>query len=480
MFCENCGKKIDDNAVFCNYCGAKVRREGTEPVNKNAQAPNRNAGNENAQTPNRNAVYNKVISDAKKIPIIAIAGAILVVIIIAVLLGRCGGIGKEEVALKDYMEVNFYGYDTYGTADYQFKYDEYQEKITQILSENGTLEDGYPKNPDDCDLIDVLYNIPYSWEMDKVSDLKNGDTVTLSFSSRGNYDFSKIGVAINTESETYEVNSLDPIKEVDPFKDLTVLFSGISPLCTAEFAGGMDGLTYVIEPSEDLALGDTVTVRAKFNGGTDFSEFTKRYGKKLTATEKTYTVENRPRYAASLDDIPDDMKAKMDKVARASIAGFQDNEWLVNVDFSHYTSAYYFDFTGMDHLGYYYRTPKETNRHEAEDYRLYSIYKINVNMVDDVPYSYYTYYCFDDIIILPDGTCTCDLDNYEVGGPKVYLKDVPGTNCAAFSPYYRGYQTVDAIFNEQIAKYSNLYDYESTVHEGSDTESEAPAEGSTE
>ena len=26
MFCENCGRKIDDNAVFCNYCGAKVRK----------------------------------------------------------------------------------------------------------------------------------------------------------------------------------------------------------------------------------------------------------------------------------------------------------------------------------------------------------------------------------------------------------------------------------------------------------------------
>ena len=29
MFCQNCGKKIDDNAVFCENCGAKIDRVGT-------------------------------------------------------------------------------------------------------------------------------------------------------------------------------------------------------------------------------------------------------------------------------------------------------------------------------------------------------------------------------------------------------------------------------------------------------------------
>ena len=41
MFCENCGKKIDDNAVFCNYCGAKVRRDKlTSKTDRNPKEPN--------------------------------------------------------------------------------------------------------------------------------------------------------------------------------------------------------------------------------------------------------------------------------------------------------------------------------------------------------------------------------------------------------------------------------------------------------
>lgn len=25
MYCRNCGKKINDTAVFCRYCGAKIK-----------------------------------------------------------------------------------------------------------------------------------------------------------------------------------------------------------------------------------------------------------------------------------------------------------------------------------------------------------------------------------------------------------------------------------------------------------------------
>ena len=36
----------------------------------------------------------------------------------------------------------------------------------------------------------------------------------------------------------------------------------------------------------------------------------------------------------------------------------------------------------------------------------------------------------------------------------------------SYSSYYRGFNTTDAIFNQEIAKYTDLYDYESTVTDG--------------
>lgn len=29
MFCENCGKQIDDDAKFCEYCGANINDDTT-------------------------------------------------------------------------------------------------------------------------------------------------------------------------------------------------------------------------------------------------------------------------------------------------------------------------------------------------------------------------------------------------------------------------------------------------------------------
>ena len=68
--------------------------------------------------------------------------------------------------------------------------------------------------------------------------------------------------------------------------------------------------------------------------------------------------------------------------------------------------------------------------------------------------------------ILPNGTCTCDLSDYEVGGEKQKIWEQFPHQVNSYSSYYRGFNTTDAIFNQEIAKYTDLYDYESTVTDG--------------
>ena len=99
------------------------------------------------------------------------------------------------------------------------------------------------------------------------------------------------------------------------------------------------------------------------------------------------------------------------------------------------------------------------------------VYRIKVILENGDPYEFYNYWCFKDISILPDGTCTCNLDDYEFCEDKVRIIDAtPKATRNGGTPwgheYYRGYKSLDAIFNQQIAKYTDLYDYESTVNDG--------------
>ena len=107
--------------------------------------------------------------------------------------------------------------------------------------------------------------------------------------------------------------------------------------------------------------------------------------------------------------------------------------------------------------------------HQETDYRLYLVYRIKVITNNGDPYEFYNYWCFNDVSILPDGTCTCNLDDYETCQDKVLIKNAtPNVKWNVYynDAYYRGYNTLDAVFNQQIAKYIDLYDYETTVNDG--------------
>ena len=110
--------------------------------------------------------------------------------------------------------------------------------------------------------------------------------------------------------------------------------------------------------------------------------------------------------------------------------------------------------------------------HQEQDYRLYMVYRIKVLLENGDPYEFYNYWCFKDIAILPDGTCTCNLDDYEICEDSVSIANAtPKATRNGYSNFanlgnYRGCKTLDAIFNKEIAKYTDLYDYESTVKDG--------------
>ncbi len=56
MFCKNCGNQIDDNAMFCTYCGKPVKAASNE-MNQQA-SPDNTAGSGSPKIPNRITVNN--------------------------------------------------------------------------------------------------------------------------------------------------------------------------------------------------------------------------------------------------------------------------------------------------------------------------------------------------------------------------------------------------------------------------------------
>lgn len=382
----------------------------------------------------------------------------LVVTVTAVLLLLTGcGVGSTEVNLDDYLVFNAVGYDSYGIAECWFDDAAFSKDIEAILTEKDIWnEDKY--TPQQMRLADDLRYAYFAPVIDKDSGLSNGDKVEVTTE----YDadkYKEIGIRLTGGKDSFEVSGLEPLQDFDPFAELHVTFNGISPLCTVSLSGTKEGLTYAVSQDSGLSLGDSVTITVSSEYGKDFSEFTAMTGLVPTATEKTYVVENAPHYPKSIAEIPDDMKMKMDKKARDAIKNMEATDWRG-----------YYELAGVDFLGYYYRTPKRINLYQEIDYRLYMVYRIKVLLRNGDPYEFYNYWCFKDISILPDGTCTCNLDDYEFCQQEVRILDVtPKATKDGWEESwaaYRGYESLDTIFNQQIAKYLDLYDYESTVKDG--------------
>lgn len=93
MYCQECGKKIDDNAAFCRYCGKSVVNDGISnnvnaSGNENKNENYNEKGNEKGNGNGKNSLINLV----KKIGI-----AVIIVLVVIVLKLSAGGTKSEVI-----------------------------------------------------------------------------------------------------------------------------------------------------------------------------------------------------------------------------------------------------------------------------------------------------------------------------------------------------------------------------------------------
>lgn len=265
---------------------------------------------------------------------------------------------------------------------------------------------------------------------------------------------------LNAAAEQYDndKNNKDddnPNKEkIDPFEGYSLTFDGTAPNVNARSSGGDFHVSYTLSKSSGLKNGDKIVVTAKVQPGYD-SQYS------LKETKKEFTVEGQVSYALKLDDIPEDMKQKMLKQGEDSIKAY---------------GATWLEGNSMDKIepiGYYLLTQKEGgNRYIFNS--IFCVYKISATVTgyknggdgktqEKAPEEFYTYYQYDEIKILPDGTCSLNLSD-GVRCKNSIRSDYGSlefgrVNCF----YYEGYKDLDSMFNDCVTANLEGYNYETTV-----------------
>lgn len=365
------------------------------------------------------------------------------------------GCGKTKVSLNDYVKINAEGYDTVGKLVYTFDQDsfvnDYKGKIKikdkEILKQLGQVSD--------IGAVMLFFNDCISVKIDKTDNLKNGDSVKLTWQCDEERAAKVYGVQLKYSDIDYEVNGLTEVGRFNPFDNIKVCFEGKDPNGTArcEVVGNSPEMSYIyfeIDKSSGLKNGDTITIKASVSY---LDSFIAEFGKVLEKTEETYAVEGLAKYVSDISDIPTDMYDKMNKQLEDAFYAHAAANWEK-------TSK----IISFELIGNYFLKLKEGMSGNKENY-LYYVYKVVIDTDEVKGFTYYWYGRFSDIVILPDGTCSVDLSKYKTpeGGSffGVYGEAI---KCGTHR-YVLGFADLTTLFNEHVTANIENYEYVNTVKE---------------
>ena len=489
MFCEKCGSELKENAKFCEKCGTPVKmpeEQATAQTAPEGTPEGQAAAPKTTGTAAGTASAANPLSGMPKKKLGMIGGAAVVVILLLVLIFGRG----KTIDLTPYVSVEFSGVENYGTATYDFDDDAFRDKYDGKLKFRNSKELRELKEMmgDDFDAndyaVDMLLDNCVSISVDPKEGLKNGDTVTLTWDVDEDAAKEAFGCKLKFKDQTYTVSGLEEVGTEDIFAGVELVFTGTAPygyasVDTNKTTDMANNVSFSMDKSDNLSNGDVVKVTATpyYETEEDFMKTcAEQYGAVPETMEKEYTVEGLPTYVSKIEDIPEDtldkMKAQAEDVFNANAAKWDEGASVESVTY----------------IGSYMMTRKKADGW-GDKTKTYLVYNIGVmekneEMGVENHFNYYYTVAFNDITILPDGTSTMDLTDYEVPYNS-FRREVEWNIQSWYNWYtYDGYETLDNLFNDCIGKYVDEYNYESTVEDvNSDDASaedsqaeEAPAE----
>lgn len=477
MFCNKCGAQIPDGTKFCNKCGAPVGGANPAPANGPAAnpAPANNAAPANGavppvppmQQPMNGMPMNGMPMNGMMPPkkpvnkklIIGICSAVAVIAIAVVAIILILNI-KPKVNLNSYVDAEFSGYDTVGTADVEVDTDaivkKYGKKIkgTSALKKYRKEEDITKDDMTDAEIFAEM--VEDACYVDRTSYLSNGDKIEISWDKDDIKEIKKyFKVELQFKDFEVEVKDLDEAEEFDPFKDLEVTFQGVSGDGYAELSynGDLD-IDFYASPNYDLEEGDTITVYTYASK----DEFL-REGKLLTETEKDYTVEGLSTYVTKLSQIPAaDLKAMQDEAEDKAES---------------YDYSSYFEFSDCNLVGTYFLSSKQS--YSSYNNIIYFAYEVTLDSTYNDKYNGLKCYFvvrYDDALISPDGDFDIDLDPYVLY--DWFYADYD-TGSYDYGSVY-AYETLEDFEDEYIEYYSDDYNVEKDIKTDVDTDENSEEE----
>lgn len=476
MICKNCNKEIADGSKFCEFCGSP---QDAQPAQQSVNQGNAQQGTYGATQPQQNAnsfnqgqpqQFNQqqfggggqfaprqpMDPKVKKF----IAAIVALVVVIGGIFFGYKKIHKEKVDITKYIKIECEGYDGRGTASYKLDDEKFAKDILKAMGKSEKDMDKLLEKDEKKydDLAKCISEMKIKFDDDKK--LSNGDEIKLTIE----YDndlISKYGIKFTGSEMKYKVKDLKKVKEIDPFADVTVEFTGTSPKCYASVKNNSseEALQYVyykIDNNSNLKEGDEITVSID-----SYSEeaYVERYGVVFKSTEKKFKVENVDKYIMSTDEIDEaflgDMQKQVEDVINAYLAG--ETSGIKAMD-------------KINYEGYYLLTNKND---ESYDYpnKIYIIYSAIIHNKENdgkkKKDSDYDKDAFKDTkVYFPvelntltkyaDGTSYVDytyLDKYDIKG---------STDLRYNYNYVKGYTNLDLLKNELVNAELATYEYAGT------------------
>ena len=263
MFCEQCGAQLDNDSKFCLSCGTPVTPQEAPPAAPAAPA-----------APG-------FFSNKRNVMITCIVAAVLVVGIIAAII--IAGL-PTPIYMDDFITIEYEGLSTQGTAYLRFDEEAFEKRLLQEMSRQ-EMEI----------MARRLQNTMIEPDLDKTSELTNGDELHISF-FLDNEIAKDYGVEFKLRNETVKVVGLQEPIFLDLFADLKLTYTGCSPYSevavenTSSNSFIQDNVRFLVDNYYDLEEGETFTVSASF------SEYdANEAGYIILESEKEYTASNLPQ-----------------------------------------------------------------------------------------------------------------------------------------------------------------------------------------
>lgn len=479
--CENCGCQMPLDSRFCPECRTKQSGTSDVPISRVSTVNQYNAMQQNyveQQSVQLSPEEMEKVKKRNKILGIAV-GAILATCAVIIVLSS---VIKPSINLNKYMSISAEGYDTVGKAVIEFDEEsfenDYEKKLSAVAgekkknslskykSEEAYLEAMFEEMDDNTVSSEFIRSV-VAGELDRVDGLTNGDVITYKWDCDDNHALNTYGVKLKYTDIEYTVEGLEKADMFDPFDGIEVAFSGISPNGYVEIGGtpsviAASDFRFEANQYEGLEVGDKITVTATMYYTDDIIQYCiENYGMIPSTLTKEYVVEGLDSYIRTISDVSEEslkaMQSQAEDVYNAKVASdWGDGETL----------------KGFDYVGNYLLTTKSTDNWN-DDNILCLVYKVTVNnqysnngKTYNKNNEFYWYISYYNLLVNDLGETTVDVTDYRTPGDRFSIDS--GVSSGWWSTkewYYYGYQDINELYKVAVTYNIDAYNHEDNVDE---------------